>query len=270
MRCWLSNSLLTIAVVSCVMLAGACTPAPKPEVPAATTPIAKPVDVRIDAASLWKSEYEPVELDVLQKSQNGDLSKENIDKLCKLSAVHYNNAIASLNAVELHNHVEKGEVVTRIAMQSYLKAKLPRDNREFTELLHRLALFEEKTGDFEQGQQLMRALLSTKVSPPYSKEQIFALRMDLARMYLDGHKDPEAADLLDALLDEYNKNPKITDARLILYDNWLKSQERVNTQPEKFEQMRALLKKLRHDRAEELLRDATNEIEAEEAAGRAR
>lgn len=269
MWCPPSNSLLTIAVVSCVMLAAACTPAPQSEKPA-VEPAARPVDVRIEATNLWKSEYDPVELDALRKSQNGDVSKANIDRLCKLSAVHYNNAIASLNSAELHNHVEKGEVVTRVAMQSYLKARLPRDNRDFTELLHRLALFEEKIGDFEQGQQLMKTMLSTNVSPPYTKMQIFALKMDLARMYLDGRKDTEAAELLNALLAEFKKNPAITDSRLILYDNWLKAQERVNTDPEKFDRIKKQLQKLKRERAEKLLQDATNEIEAEEAAGKTR
>jgi hypothetical protein len=240
----------------CFLLFG-CAQKPLVEKPVAATASGPIV---IDENKLWKREYEPDEEKALANSTT-DFSLDNILLLAKLSQVHYNSMIAAPDQIELRKHTGQGEVVSRVALQSYIKAKLPPTDPLYAQLLRRLALFEEKEGKFADAQQHMKQVIAAPVKPPPSRKEIFSMKMDLARMYMDGRTDDKAAAaLLDELLAEAKKDPTITDAHIILYDVWVKAQDRVNGDPKKVEAMRKLSKRLKHERAVELERETNDTL----------
>jgi hypothetical protein len=212
--------------------------------------------VVVDDRKLWRQDYEPIESTAITKAQKGDNSRDNIEMLAKLSQVHYNSMIAALNQNVLRKHTVEGEVVSRVAVQSYINAKLPESDPLYSSLLRRLALFEEKSGKFPAAETHLQQVIAAPVKPPYTARQMFELKMDLARMYMDGrNNDERAADLLDELLTEYKKDPTITDAHLILYDSWVKAKDRIHSDPKAIEAMRKLSKKIKRERAQALERE---------------
>lgn len=251
-----ASLMLLIPYVVLLQSCGAPQQTPQPASPSAT---AQPSPVlpatAIDAKGLWKPEYATTE--------ERALANHDVELLSKFADIHYNTAIAALNEKDLLTHVQRGELIAGAAVAAYRAKKLPTDSWDYANLLYRLAVFEEKGGKFAEAERDMKACLDVKVAPPPSKQQLFTTKMDLARIYIMGRNDKAAAKLTDELLAEYRKDSSVTDAQLVLFDTWIKAQERVDAHLEQVEKLRTLSKRMKMRRAGELEKQATDALNQE-------
>jgi tetratricopeptide (TPR) repeat protein len=182
--------------------------------------------------------------------------------LTQLADLHYTAALTSYHQKDVNQHVADGQAFAQLAVQRHEAGKLPRESELYKRLLHRLALLQEKMGHYDESERRLKEALAIKPKPDIPEREVYSMKVDLARMYIEHEKYQEAVAVLMPLFAQYRANPQIISTPMELVDMYVKAEENLGHE-EKVRELRTWSKAYKKRRAAELEREAANEIRKE-------